>query len=315
MIAQPYAAGAAGDSLGGRPPPVMECQSRTVETGRFSGEFWTNPTILWRTLARQERFSREPPEKRSRDSSTLATVLQRTRAVLRRSVSVKQQSGAKRRSMSRQVVEKAGSARACALLQRAVWGVENRRLRRRDRAERTAYSMGNRSRRERRIGAVTALEWALSATLRRDEVSSAVTAASTATAAPTRPRLRRPMRRPMTAKPAVATRVVIAMTTTTMATSAGAVHRVVHDDRRSIRSNMRSMMRRRATRLPTGTSAKPTAGARSAMPEASASVRAAANAPASGARPRAPREARARMTAPPQRRRLERKRTAPRAMR
>ena len=85
--------------------------------------FRANPTILWRTLARQERFSREPPEKRSRDSSTLATVLQRTRAVLRRSVSVKQQSGAKRRSMSRQVVEKAGSARACALLQRAVWGV------------------------------------------------------------------------------------------------------------------------------------------------------------------------------------------------
>ena len=65
--------------------------------------------------------------------------------------------------------------------------------------------MGNRSRRERRIGAATALEWAASATLRRDKVSSAVTA-----------------------KPAAVTRAVIAMTTATVVTDAGAVHRVVH---------------------------------------------------------------------------------------
>ena len=94
---------------------------------------------------------------------------------------------------------------------------------------------GNRSRRERRIGAVTAFEWSLSATRRRDEVSSAVTVASAATAAPTRPRLRWLPRRPVTAKPAVATRAVISMATATMVTSAGAVHRVVHDDRRSRR--------------------------------------------------------------------------------
>ena len=100
----------------------------------------------------------------------------------------------------------------------------------------TAFSMGNRCRRERRIGAVTAFEWALSATRRRDEVSSAVTAASAATAARARPRLRRPPRRPMTAKPVVATRAMIAMTTATTVTSAGAVHHVVHNDRRSSRS-------------------------------------------------------------------------------
>ncbi len=76
----------------------------------------------------------------------------------------------------------------------------------------------------------------------------------------------------MTAKPATATRAMIAMATSIMVIDAGAG------------ALMRSMVRRRATRLPTGASAEPTAGARSAMPEASATVRVAANATAIGKR-------------------------------
>ncbi len=97
-----------------------------AETGRVSREFWglghgslenfwPKSTLLWRTSPVGRGFSREPLGKSTSDSSGLVTVLQRTRAVLRRSVSVKQERDAKRRSRSPQVMEEAGSARACAL--------------------------------------------------------------------------------------------------------------------------------------------------------------------------------------------------------
>ena len=137
---------------------------------------------------------------------------------------------------------RAGVGGACSGL-RPVWSrnAEGRQDSQKSKKERR----GNRSRRERRIGAVTALEWALSATLRRDEVSSAVTAASPATAAPTCPRLRRLPRRPLTAKPAPATRPMIAMATATTVIGASAVHRVVHDDRRNAVVGKRNELRHR----------------------------------------------------------------------
>ncbi len=93
------------------------------------------------------------------DSSGLVTVLQRTRAVLRRSVSVKQESGFERRPKSPQVVEKEGSARACALCIGDAWGVKPKARP----AGQTDDSCctgdrEDRRRRTRRIGAAAALE-------------------------------------------------------------------------------------------------------------------------------------------------------------
>ncbi len=141
------------------------------------GNFWPDSTVLQRTLGRPGRFSREPRRNNASDSSGLVTVLQRTRAVLRRNVSVKQERDAKRRPMASQVVEKEGSARACATGIIDAWGVEfTAGPGRSEGRSALKFRWGNRRRQARRRGATTALEWRLARTPRRGAVSSAVTA-------------------------------------------------------------------------------------------------------------------------------------------
>ena len=91
--------------------------------------------------------------------------------------SVKQESGARRRPKSPQVVEKAGSARACALCINDAWGVEfTAGPGRSEGRSALKFRWGNRRRGTRRRGATTALEWRLARTPRRGAVSSEVTA-------------------------------------------------------------------------------------------------------------------------------------------